>query len=88
MHILCLTDVRDPVGDVRAFLDQFREKYGEVHPDFYDGSYSQVLKEEKSCHSIINFLDVYKCEISSREMCYYTRLYFINCSESYNVFSH
>lgn len=36
------SDVTDPVGDVVRFLQTYNEKYGENHPVFYQGSYSQV----------------------------------------------
>lgn len=34
--------VTDPVGDVVAFIHSFEEKYGQPHPVFYQGTYSQV----------------------------------------------
>ena len=37
-----ILDVTDPVGDVVSFITSFNEKYGNVHPTFYQGTYSQV----------------------------------------------
>lgn len=37
-----ITDVTDPVGDVLAFIRKFKEEYGQNHPVFYQGAYSQV----------------------------------------------
>lgn len=34
--------VTDPVGDVVSFIHSFEEKYGQSHPVFYQGTYSQV----------------------------------------------
>lgn len=34
--------VTDPVGDVVSFIHSFEEKYGQAHPVFYQGTYSQV----------------------------------------------
>ncbi|MEQ2167195.1 hypothetical protein GOODEAATRI_001629 [Goodea atripinnis] len=37
--------VTDPVGDVVSFIHSFEEKYGRSHPVFYQGTYSQALRE-------------------------------------------
>lgn len=34
--------VTDPVGDIISFIHMFEEKYGRIHPVFYQGTYSQV----------------------------------------------
>lgn len=34
--------VTDPVGDIVSFIHMFEEKYGRIHPVFYQGTYSQV----------------------------------------------
>lgn len=44
--------VTDPLGDVRRFVEQFNEWYGANHPEFYDGTYSQVI----TTFCIINFI--------------------------------
>ena len=48
--------VRDPQGDVRAFVADFEANYGRTHPPFYLGSYLQVLEEAKK---ELKFLLVY-----------------------------
>ncbi|XP_060579347.1 FAS-associated factor 2-like isoform X2 [Ruditapes philippinarum] len=49
-------NVTDPVGDVVRFLQTYNEKYGENHPVFYQGSYSQALNDAKT---ELRFLLVY-----------------------------
>jgi FAS-associated factor 2 len=39
--------VRDPQRDVSKFVAEFEEAYGSEHPEFFVGSYSQVLEEAK-----------------------------------------
>ncbi|XP_077990625.1 FAS-associated factor 2-A-like [Glandiceps talaboti] len=39
--------VTDPIGDVMSFIQTFEEKYGPVHPIFYQGTYGQVLNDAK-----------------------------------------
>uniref|UniRef100_A0A665W9F6 FAS-associated factor 2 n=1 Tax=Echeneis naucrates TaxID=173247 RepID=A0A665W9F6_ECHNA len=39
--------VTDPVGDVVSFIHSFEEKYGQAHPVFYQGTYSQALNDAK-----------------------------------------
>ncbi|XP_078406882.1 FAS-associated factor 2 [Cetorhinus maximus] len=39
--------VTDPVGDVVAFIQNFEEQYGRIHPVFYQGTYSQALNDAK-----------------------------------------
>lgn len=39
--------VRDPIGDVRAFVDDFEAKFGRTHPPVFLASYLQVLEEAK-----------------------------------------
>ncbi|XP_069507562.1 FAS-associated factor 2 [Ambystoma mexicanum] len=39
--------VTDPVGDIVSFIQAFEEKYGGVHPVFYQGTYSQALNDAK-----------------------------------------
>lgn len=34
--------VTDPVGDVTNFISSFESKFGQYHPVFYQGTYSQV----------------------------------------------
>jgi len=48
--------VRDPVGDVVRFCSEFDAKYGDGHPPFFIGNYSQVLEEAKK---ELKFLLVY-----------------------------
>ncbi|OWF50061.1 FAS-associated factor 2-like [Mizuhopecten yessoensis] len=40
-------NVTDPVGDVERFLAKYNELYGDEHPAFYRGSYSQALNDAK-----------------------------------------
>ena len=39
--------VTDPVGDIISFIHMFEEKYGRIHPVFYQGTYSQALNDAK-----------------------------------------
>ena len=48
--------VRDPQRDVSNFVQEFNLAYGNEHPDFFVGSYSQVLEEAKK---ELKFLLVY-----------------------------
>ncbi len=48
--------VRDPLGDVRAFVADFETQIGRAHPPFFLGSYLQVLEEAKK---ELKFLLVY-----------------------------
>ena len=34
--------VRDPVGDVATFVEEYERSYGTNHPAFHRGSYAQV----------------------------------------------
>ncbi|XP_071110343.1 FAS-associated factor 2-like [Haliotis cracherodii] len=40
-------NVTDPLGDVERFIQSYREKFGNNHPVFYRGSYSQALNDAK-----------------------------------------
>ncbi|CAE1166269.1 FAF2 [Acanthosepion pharaonis] len=40
-------NVTDPVGDVLAFIRKFKEEYGQNHPVFYQGAYSQAVNDAK-----------------------------------------
>lgn len=46
----------DPVEDVMNFIRSYEEKYGSIHPVFYQGSYSQALSDAKQ---ELRFLLVY-----------------------------
>ncbi|XP_053573013.1 FAS-associated factor 2 [Bombina bombina] len=48
--------VTDPVGDIVSFIQLFEEKYGRIHPVFYQGTYSQALNDAKQ---ELRFLLVY-----------------------------
>jgi len=48
--------VRDPQRDVTNFVASFEETYGSEHPEFFVGSYAQVLEEAKK---ELKFLLVY-----------------------------
>ena len=48
--------VRDPQRDVSKFVQDFESTYGSEHPEFFAGSYSQVLEEAKK---ELKFLLVY-----------------------------
>ncbi|XP_035828542.1 FAS-associated factor 2 [Aplysia californica] len=39
--------VTDPVGDVVGFISAFHSKFGNNHPVFYQGTYSQALNDAK-----------------------------------------
>lgn len=39
--------ITDPLGDVLGFISTYEEKYGSVHPVFYQGTYSQALSDAK-----------------------------------------
>lgn len=56
--------VTDPVGDVVSFIHSFEEKYGQAHPVFYQGTYSQV--SSGSCSANIPETHIlFCCESSS-----------------------
>jgi len=42
VHYVLVAVVTDPLGDVLSFIEQFEQLYGNSHPDFYRGTYSQV----------------------------------------------
>lgn len=46
----------DPVEDVVNFIRSYEERYGNIHPVFYQGSYSQALSDAKQ---ELRFLLVY-----------------------------
>jgi len=41
------SQVRDPVGDVANFLEEYERSYGANHPPFHRGSYAQALEVAK-----------------------------------------
>ncbi|XP_053633739.1 FAS-associated factor 2 isoform X5 [Cherax quadricarinatus] len=43
-----LTTVTDPLGDVLRFIGEYENEYGQQHPAFFQGSYSQALSHAKS----------------------------------------
>ncbi|GAB1610638.1 FAS-associated factor 2-like [Argonauta hians] len=49
-------NVTDPVGDVMAFIQKFKEDFGNTHPVFYQGSYKQAINDAKK---ELRFLLVY-----------------------------
>jgi FAS-associated factor 2 len=53
---LCLIAVTDPTGNVISFIQEYNETFGDQHPTFYPGTYSQVLNEAKKD---LKFLLVY-----------------------------
>lgn len=53
---ICISDITDPVADVVKFIRSYEENYGNQHPVFYQGSYSQALNDAK--HEL-RFLIVY-----------------------------
>ena len=40
--MFCVLDVVDPIGDVTRFIQNYNELFGNEHPVFYQGTYSQV----------------------------------------------
>lgn len=37
----------DPLGNVNTFIEEFQRRYGDRHPQFYRGPYSQALNDAK-----------------------------------------
>lgn len=56
--------VTDPVLDVLQFIEAFDSKYGDRHPPFYQGSYSQALTEARK---ELRFILVYLHSENSRD---------------------
>lgn len=48
--------VTDPTGNVVSFIQEYNQTFGDPHPTFYPGTYSQVLNEAKK---ELKFLLVY-----------------------------
>lgn len=48
--------ITDPLGDVNNFYADFERQFGNIHPPFFRGTYSQVLEEAKR---ELKFLIVY-----------------------------
>ncbi|XP_059170313.1 FAS-associated factor 2-like isoform X2 [Physella acuta] len=48
--------ITDPLGDVTKFISSFESRYGQRHPVFYQGTYSQALNDAKK---ELRFLLVY-----------------------------
>ncbi|GLG96814.1 hypothetical protein R5R35_004929 [Gryllus longicercus] len=64
--------VTDPVADVLSFIHSYEQKYGNLHPVFYQGTYSQALNDAKQ---ELRFLLVYlHCEDhqDTHNFCRYT----------------
>ncbi|XP_011333890.1 FAS-associated factor 2 isoform X2 [Ooceraea biroi] len=55
----------DPVEDVVSFIRTYEERYGNVHPVFYQGSYSQALSDAKQ---ELRFLLVYLHKDEAQEV--------------------
>ncbi|XP_014784881.1 FAS-associated factor 2 [Octopus bimaculoides] len=70
-------NVTDPVGDVMAFINKFKDDFGNTHPVFYQGSYSQAINDAKReletlCNpNVVNFINskvlFWACNVSSPE---------------------
>lgn len=45
--VFLLIAVTDPTGNVISFIQEYNETFGDQHPTFYPGTYSQVLNEAK-----------------------------------------
>lgn len=63
------------MGDVIGFITDYELEYGEEHPAFYQGSYTQALSYAKS---ELKFLLIYLHNKDYREtskFCRYLRLY-------------
>lgn len=56
--------VTDPVGDIVSFIHMFEEKFGRIHPVFYQGTYSQV--GTRGCHESYVVLSCLEVEILGR----------------------
>ncbi|XP_029439569.1 FAS-associated factor 2 isoform X3 [Rhinatrema bivittatum] len=75
--------VTDPVGDIVSFIQLFEEKYGRIHPVFYQGTYSQALNDAKR---ELRFLLVYlhgddhqdSDEFCRNTLCRHEVIHFIN----------
>ncbi|CAH1247601.1 FAF2 [Branchiostoma lanceolatum] len=66
--------VRDPLADVESFIAKFQSLYGENHPVFYRGSYSQALNDaKKEIRFLVVFLhgenDDQSAEFSRTSLC-------------------
>lgn len=55
----------DPVEDVVNFIRSYEERYGNTHPVFYQGSYSQALSDAKQ---ELRFLLVYLHKDEAQEV--------------------
>lgn len=55
----------DPVEDVVSFIRSYEERYGNIHPVFYQGSYSQALSDAKQ---ELRFLLVYLHKDEAQEV--------------------
>ena len=77
--------VTDPIGNVTSFIQEYNETFGDQHPTFYPGTYSQVLNEAKKD---LKFLLVYlhcKDHQDTNKFCRLTLcnpqvIEFINCN--------
>lgn len=47
---------RDPIGEIRSFIQKFESSYGSIHPEFFVGSYQAALSEARKN---LKFLLVY-----------------------------
>ncbi|KAG8128446.1 hypothetical protein E2320_015296 [Naja naja] len=78
--------VTDPVGDIVSFIHMFEEKYGRIHPVFYQGTYSQALNDAKR---ELRFLLVYLHGDDHQDTDEFCRMLFWACStnkpEGYRV---
>ncbi|XP_036368329.1 FAS-associated factor 2 isoform X1 [Octopus sinensis] len=63
-------NVTDPVGDVMAFINKFKDDFGNTHPVFYQGSYSQAINDAKR---ELRFLLVYLHDDSLRNSMVFCR---------------
>lgn len=55
----------DPVEDVVHFIRSYEERYSNIHPVFYQGSYSQALSDAKQ---ELRFLLVYLHKDETQEV--------------------
>ncbi|KHJ46315.1 UBX domain protein [Trichuris suis] len=57
--------VTDPASDVANFISEFEARYGVQHPPFYQGSYSNALKDAKKdlCYLIVYLHSSYHSDV-------------------------
>ena len=60
--------VRDPVGDVATFMEEYERSYGPNHPTFHRGSYAQVNMLVFLILLNAHFVSYQALEVAKREL--------------------